>query len=339
MRCSHLNRALVLSDVVLNMTNRKVKKNQHYVPKSHLKRFTIEGEKSLIWSFDKVKGEFGKLPASKNKVCAEDYYYYQITKDNKIDHTTLEDRFSEIETSSNNAIDRLLACRKMPYIHLTRLDREQVAFYIALMLVRGPSFRDAISEIYGHVARVMLNKVWDESKAPEVLQQLVRKYGLSNVVDISVNSTVSLEHMINSAEAIAKEFLKKGWVLINAPRGRDFVTSDVPVVFYPYKYGLEDVGPAHPNAEILFPICKSSALIMTPAIEPMDEVVIGNYSDFLLDDINTKVAKAANKYIYCSEQYSWLKDKDLGGSQGQRLTSGVDMTGINIVTNPWKRKN
>ncbi len=145
--------------------------------------------------------------------------------------------------------------------------------------------------------------------------------------------------MIDSAETIAKELLKKGWILINAPEDRAFVTSDVPVIFYPYRYDLENVGPANPNAEILFPICKSSALIVTPVSEPSDEVVIGDYSDLLLDDINTKVANAANKYIYCSEQYDWLKNKDLEPCQGQRLTSGVDMKGINIITNPWKQRN
>jgi hypothetical protein len=37
---------------------RDIYKYQHYVPKIHLRRFTTEPEKNLVWTFDKPTGMF-----------------------------------------------------------------------------------------------------------------------------------------------------------------------------------------------------------------------------------------------------------------------------------------
>lgn len=320
------------------MKNRKIKKNQHYVPKSHLKRFTIDGEKSLIWAFDKIKGEYERLTSSINKICAEDYYYYQIDTNGDVDHTLLEDVLSEIEMVGNNLIDKILGSRFLPYVPINEAQKGELAFYTALLMFRGPSFRDGIAEIYGQIAKLTLNKVWDNAKVPKPLQALVEKEGLSNVINLQINSTVSLEHMVKAAQAAALEFLKKEWVLINAPEGSNFVTGDIPVVFYPYHQSVGNVGPAHPLAEILYPISKDTALILTPSNDPKEYILVGEYSDALLHEINTKISGAATKYVYSSEKFDWLVSSSRTLGNGQRLVSDVSSQGISIVKNPWKLK-
>jgi hypothetical protein len=320
------------------MHKKKIKKNQHYVPRSHLKRFTIYAEKSLLWTFDKENSAYDKLTSSIKKICAEDYYYYQITPDNEIDHIALEDSISEIETIGNNIIDKVLGCRFMPYVSISGVERGELAFYIALLLFRGPSFRDGIAETYGEIVKNILHQVWDKSNPPDSLKKLVQEKGLSNVVDVDVNSTVSLEHMVNSARFSAQEFLKKEWILVNAPEGENFITGDVPVVFYPYRSGLGDIGPANKTAEILYPISKSTALILTPSAQPNESIVIGQYSDALLQEINKKISQAALRYIYCSDRFEWLKGFNLSDGKGQRVLSSGGSQGINIVKNPWERK-
>ncbi|EKB1963238.1 TPA: DUF4238 domain-containing protein [Vibrio diabolicus] len=320
------------------MNNRKIKKNQHYVPKAHLKRFTIEGQKSLIWAFDKNKGEYGRQTASINKICAEDYYYYQIDPQGQVDHIKLEDVISEVEMIGNNIIDKVLDSRFLPYVPIHGSQKGELAFYIALLMFRGPSFRDGIAEIYGQAAKLVLNKVWDNSKVPTALKELVEKEGLSNVVDLQVNSTVSLEHMVTAAQTAALEFLKKEWVLINAPAGSMFVTGDVPVVFYPYKQDLGDIGPAHPLAEILYPISKNTALILTPTSNPKEHIVIGQFSSALLHQINTKVSHAAIDNIFSAEKLDWVSALSLSKGNSQRLVSNASSNGVSIVKNPWKRK-
>lgn len=320
------------------MNNRKIKKNQHYVPKAHLKRFTIEGQKSLIWAFDKSKGEYGRQTASINKVCAEDYYYYQIDPQGQVDHIQLEDVISEIEMIGNNIIDKVLGSRFLPYVPIHGSQKGELAFYIALLMYRGPSFRDGIAQMYGQMAKQVFNKVWDNSKAPTVLKELVEKEGLSNVVDLQVNSTVSLEHMVTAAQTTALEFLKKEWVLINAPAGSTFVTGDVPVIFYPCKRGLGHIGPAHPLAEILCPISKNTALVLTPKSNPKEHIVVGQFSSELLNQINTKVSHAAIANIFSAEKLDWLSELSMSQGNSQRLVLNTSLNGVSIVKNPWKRK-
>ncbi|MEX1668608.1 DUF4238 domain-containing protein [Zhongshania guokunii] len=40
------------------------KDNQHYVPQGYLRGFTIEGERSLIWEYDKNTGKISRQPKS-----------------------------------------------------------------------------------------------------------------------------------------------------------------------------------------------------------------------------------------------------------------------------------
>ena len=84
------------------MNQRSIKKNQHYIPQSYFKRFTIEGEKSLFWAIQKNSAEYLKSTSSIKRVCSENYYYYHHNQNGNVDHTTLEDTFSEIEKKHLN---------------------------------------------------------------------------------------------------------------------------------------------------------------------------------------------------------------------------------------------
>lgn len=316
------------------MNLKKIKKNQHYVPRSHLKRFTIEGEKSLIWEFDKSKGTYGRLKSSIKKICSEDYYYYQLDQNGDVDHIKLEDGFSEVETIGSNIIDKILAARLMPYVAISPSHKGELAFYIALLIYRGPSFRDGVAQVYGQVVKSVLGIERDKKKVPQYLHDMIE----TNAIDIQIDSTVSLEPMITMADSTASTFLKKKWVLINAPEGSSFVTSDVPVVFYPHCQSLGDVGPAHPLTEILYPISKDTALLIIPHNGPEECILIGEFSDELLDDINRRVCSAASNSVYSSDKLDWLESSSHQFGSSQQLISNAPSQGISIVKNPYKRK-
>lgn len=50
------------------MTNQK--KNHHFVPQSHLRGFAIDGERNLIWEYDKQNSTVSKVPKSIRKAIA-----------------------------------------------------------------------------------------------------------------------------------------------------------------------------------------------------------------------------------------------------------------------------
>ena len=101
------------------------KKNQHFVPRSFLKGFTIDSEDSLIWGYDK---KYSKCTGKRsvNKICTFDYYYEQVKPDGSKTQM-LEEGFHTIETPAIKIIRNLSTSKK-----LSSDDKGCLAFYIAL---------------------------------------------------------------------------------------------------------------------------------------------------------------------------------------------------------------
>ena len=125
--------------------------NHHYVPASYLRGFTIDGEDSLVWGYDKKYGKStGKR--SVDKICSEDYYYEQPTPDGSTTQI-LEDGFNDVEKAGIEIIKKL-----NPKYDLSESDRGTLAFYIALLLSRGPSFRNGCHFALKHLVDIMTQK-------------------------------------------------------------------------------------------------------------------------------------------------------------------------------------
>ncbi|CNF40997.1 Uncharacterised protein [Yersinia enterocolitica] len=324
---------------VFGMSNKQAKKNQHYVPQSYLRRFTVNGEKSLIWSFDKKANKFLKNTSSINKICCEDYYYYQLDEEGNINHTKLEDVISEIEKIGNDILNEIIGMSSMPYISLQLEKKGRLAVYIGLMLTRGPAFRDAIHEMYGMLAKVGLRQLYESGKLdsmPVALKTLIDDKGLEAVIQPSIHKIVSLEPMVQTAQGIGLSLLQKRWALWASAEGSKFITSDVPVVFQ--SKINNNVGPAHPTTELIFPISNKFCLIISPFSREEPIIFIQACSNFQVLDINKRILGAANSFVFCSEQHEWLlnlDEKEIG--KGQKIVSGIERKGFNVIGNPFKK--
>lgn len=84
--------------------SKKLRSNkcQHFIPQGYLRKFAIEGEKSLIWQYDEINGLLSKRPVSIKKIYCRDYYYYQRDKDGNVDHIRMEDAFSGVERMNSD---------------------------------------------------------------------------------------------------------------------------------------------------------------------------------------------------------------------------------------------
>ncbi|EKN5986061.1 DUF4238 domain-containing protein [Yersinia enterocolitica] len=326
---------------VFGVSNKQVKKNQHYVSQSYLRRFTIDGEKSLIWSFDKKANKFLKNTSSINKICCEDYYYYQLDEGGNVDHTKLEDAISEIEKIGNDILNEIIGMSSMPIVSIPPEKRGHLSFYIAFMLTRGPSYRDAIHEVHGFAAKSMLRQLYSQgalNDVPELIQASIKEKGLEAVIQTSVHKFVSLEPMIRSAQQISLSFLKKGWVLLNAQDGSEFITSDTPVIFYSVISNCDSIGPGHINAEAIFPISKKLCLVITPTLKGELEIAVEACTTGRVSELNKLILGAANDFAFCSKQYDWLLTLDAKSiAQGQKIVSGIERKGFNVIENPFKK--
>lgn len=323
------------------MLDRRIKRNQHYVPQSYLRRFTIEGEQSLLWNFDKEIGGFLRQPSSVNKICCEDYYYYQIDEQGEVNHIALEDAISDIERMGNNIIDEIINMSAMPYVYLSIEKKSNLAFYIALMQTRGPAFRNTINELYGDVAVRALkatvnSKFLDESPSP--LKQLIEERGLLEVIRPSILTTVSLAHMIEGARLISQSFLQKQWTLLIACSGGEFITSDNPVTFYS-KTAKQGVGPGHAAAITVFPLSPKLCIYIESVRSPALEINIRNCTSFEQIEVNNLIYNGAIKNVLSTSKHEWLDSySTFSKSTGQKITMNVRTSGFDVVKNPFKKR-
>ncbi len=317
----------------------KVKKNQHYVPQSYLRRFTIKGEKSLLWEFEKENSCFKRNTSSVNKICSDDYYYYQQDEQGGFDHIKFEDSLSEVEKIGNDILIKIINSHAMPYSCITEEERGHLSFYIALMLTRGPAFRDCINDIHGTLVWSTLEHMYRSGQLPEmpeVLQKSIESNGFEGVIKAEVFASVSLQHIVEAARQIALSFLDKNWK-INVVSGDEFfITSDTPVVFTSSTGANISIGPAHPNTKIIFPISNKVAITIE-AVRTSKDLMNSPCSTSEAFYINKLIADAANKSIFCADKFAWLIDHKFQGD-GQKMKMESSGTGYEIINNPYTKR-
>lgn len=110
------------------------KDNHHYVPQGYLRGFTIEGEKSLIWEYDKNTGKISRQPRSIRDVCVEHHYYAQKREDGSVDNESLEDAFHEIEDKAPRVIKSIKFTGTGKKVVIADEERVILSFFAAIQL-------------------------------------------------------------------------------------------------------------------------------------------------------------------------------------------------------------
>lgn len=282
------------------------KKNQHFVPRSFLKGFAIDSEDSLIWGYDKKYCKCtGKR--SMNQICSFDYYYEQLKPDGSKTQV-LEDGFQAIETPAIEIIRNLSTSQT-----LSSHDKGCLAFYIGLMLTRGPSFRDGVHEIHKHSAEIMLQKEYESGRLPEppaILKKLIVNNDITSAIKTEILPHVSLQYMYDMANKISQSLCDKKWDIYYIENCDYFITSDTPVMFGRFDpKESRSIGPAHPQSFVLFPITKKMLIAVRPFCEPdCSSFEFIPVKDGMVEATNKLMCFHAQRFIYTSEQSQKLLD-------------------------------
>jgi hypothetical protein len=276
------------------------KKNQHFVPRSFLRGFAIDSEESLIWGYDK---KYNKCTGKRsiNQICSFDYYYEQLKPDGKKTQM-LEDGFQTVETPAIKIIRSLSTSKK-----LSSEDKGCLAFYIGLLLTRGPSFRDGIHEAHKHAIEVMLKKMYESGvfpEPPEILKKHIVNRDITSVVKTKILPHVSLKYMLDSAIDIGNSLCNKKWDIHYIKNSEFFVTSDTPVIFGPVDPKINQaIGPANQESLVLCPITKK----MLIAARPYYKSDCGGFEfmpvkDGMVEKLNELMCFNAQRFVYASEK-------------------------------------
>jgi len=288
------------------------KDNHHYVPQRYLRGFTIEGEKSLIWEYDKNTGEISLQPRSIRDICAEHHYYTQKREDGSNDHESMEDAFHEIENKAPRVIKNIKFPGTGKKVILTGEERVILGFFASIQLFRVPNFREAIEEMHRKLVEIKLGHIVAKDKVDGTLPKEIEELYERGGINIDIERFVSLEPMINMAREGSARLLEKVWHFAAPANGMTFITSDNPVYFQaPEEYRKEVghyLGPMHPFSEVTLPLRKDILLIFSPSVKrtPSQYNLI-NCTSVQLDkedtrNINKRTALAAAQYVYSSEK-------------------------------------
>jgi hypothetical protein len=304
------------------------KDNHHYVPQGYLRGFTIEGEKSLVWEYDKNTGEISRNPKSVRDICSEYHYYAQKREDGSVDNVSMEDAFHEIEDKAPRIIKNIIFPGTGQKVALNDEERVILSFFTAVQLFRVPNFREGIEEMHRKIVEITLSQMIASDKQngslPPGVEELFERGGIK----LDIERFVSLDPMVNLAKEGCVKLLEKVWHFAAPADGMSFVTSDNPVYFqtpeeYRDKVGVF-LGPLHPLSEVTIPLRKDLLLIFCPSTKLMPEQYeLLNCTSVQLDkpdtkNLNKRTTIAAARHVYScerSEALARMVGKFKGSSQ------------------------
>lgn len=288
------------------------KGNHHFVPQGYLRGFTIEGEKSLIWEYDKEAGSITRQPKSIREICSEHHYYAQKREDGSVDNESMENAFHEIENKAPKVIRSIGVEMAGKKVAIADEQRAVLSFFAAIQLCRTPNFRDGVAEMHHKIAERLLAHVVTQDKREGKLPPAVEDIYLKGGINIEIEPSVSLGPMIYLARMAAAGMLEKVWHFAVPADGMTFVTSDNPVYFQvPDEYRpslVYGLGPLHSLAELTIPLRKDLLLMFRPAVKyTSEQYELLNCTVVRLDkadtkNLNKRTTLAAERYVYSSER-------------------------------------
>jgi len=285
------------------------KENHHFIPQGYLRNFTIPGEKSLVWEYDKRSGKISDHPKSVRKICAIKHYYAQEDQEGNLDTDRLEDAFCKnIEDPALRVIRNIPSSPDSDF-ELNTDEMTALVMFISLLSTRGPNFRNGVEEMHRLGVQAVGEKVIGEQlergEVPEVLRKKIEKEGLWNAIQVQIKSWASLPPMFQVAAFGADSLLGKQWSFVVTAKDSSFVTSDNPFVFTPFKRstGLQLIGPFHPDSQVSVSLRNDLALVIYPSSCLSDgHFQTCSFNSKEINKFNRRTIAAALRFVYAHER-------------------------------------
>jgi hypothetical protein len=259
----------------------------HYIPQGFLKNFTIEDNqnKKMIYCYEKNKYIKKERKVSIKSIVFETDYYATENADGTINYNELERLIGELENKVIPIITNLK--EKNNEIIITEEKKIYILYFISQLMMRVPSFRNGIENIYREVVlKIFNNKEFKEFKD---INQMIN----DGIINLDIKNWISLEPMIKISHVMFNSLLSKNMQFFTPPDNCNFITTDTPVVFY-------GIAPAHPDSIVSINLRKDLCLFFTPMMFPFKtskEPTVKKISVESLNLINKKNIMSAKKYV------------------------------------------
>lgn len=271
----------------------------HYTPQAHLRRFAIEGNLEIIWSYDKTSGKFKDLPISK---VAQERKYYPADVEEELNNS--------VELPSGACIQKLLNG-----VDLDEQERHSMAVYLFTMRSRGPRERKRAEDIG--------EQVWAETK--KEMRRVITdiKGGLANddveshsQVDRMINEMNRLEQVWEKepparienlvktpfiSPTIIETISKMTWEVLPVTESMYFITSDTPAHYFDW------MGLSLAECEFTFTISHNCALIahrrgQAYGINFHRRPILSQWTK----EINRRIISTSERFVFSPKNESWI---------------------------------
>lgn len=235
-------------------------KSQHYVPRFLLKHFCADGKHIAVTDLSANK----TYAANINNVAQENYFYELNTDKGKV---SLEKQFADLETETAPIIDKIVKTESIAW--LEPQDKRIIEDFILCQFYRTRQYVNRVKKFLQTNDIHLFDIVGADGN--------VRKQLFCKDIDIDDNVAKIIGHNflsdIEHNQVVRDAIASMEWLLVKAPNGATFITSDNPSVLNNEKADFEkrqdSTGFDLPHSQIFLPI--SSKLMLTLTAKSMTE--------------------------------------------------------------------
>ncbi|MCP3732995.1 DUF4238 domain-containing protein [Sphingomonas sp. MG17] len=267
-----------------NKAGVKRTKDQHYVPRLHLRHFRGEAPKNMVWTYSKSRGT---VRPSRVEETGFKRNFYSVQTDDGVYNDDLDNALSDIENKAAPVYERLLA-GEIPQGQ----DRADFASFVATCYSRSPAMVRGYAESVARMNVLELrlqatkparfNRLMDEMQRDTGLVVEDRDALMAFVNDpsryhIGVSEKLGLQS-VALADELAPILFRRYWNIVTAV-GDAFITCDNPVyrwvppdTVHPI-YG--DGGFKNGRGEVTLPLSSTKLLLIGGRTSEGDALAVG----------------------------------------------------------------
>jgi len=265
---------------------------KHYVPQEYLRGFSSDAKRSHIWMFDKVTREWSE-PAIRRAAQERDYFAADIEKR----------LANEIEGPGHIAINKL---RTGSTISLA--DRESLAMYIAVLIMRVPRKRRKAQEL---VPSLIAKRLTETREGVEDLRTDSNTKRIDSVLaelerierSYSEELPETVEELIDSpwpSPLVLAAVRTMHWRFLDAPGNQFFITSDNPAHYF------DSRGLGNDDAELTVPLGAQLAIMGTHQGMASGNLRFAAPAK-LVKELNRRQSFAAERFVFSPSKEKWIE--------------------------------
>lgn len=265
-------------------------KKHHYLAQSYLKNFASTSHKDKIF-FQRRSFKEPVLKTIVDVACVGHFYTFENQSGEK-DYIVETGLFGMLDSDLAPTFDRLNATpypfAAKPVHTMLHLERLNISTHVAFQMIRTPGFRAMIEGMAAdsaeHVLKFtayseehfdhFLNRAvasgpeWKDLEMSEQERKKLREWILKGKFEIKTGGQYYLGVAIDLGMKTVPLYHMKNMVILKAPRGCFFITSDFPILKVPDKKAPPMYQAGLMGSHIYFPIGSSTALLFVNPIEP-----------------------------------------------------------------------